>query len=578
MNRLQPIYTEKAECQDCYKCLRQCPVKAIKIENGHASVMADRCIHCGHCVTVCPVGAKQVREERGRVKQLLKRQNQVWVSLAPSYLSEFPQVDKARLVAAIKRLGFAGVSETALGAQEVSAHAATLMQGEPAIHLSTACPAAVRFVERAFPQLVDHFTPLFSPLLAHARLLRKWIGQDISVIFIGPCIAKKGEADAFPALVDAALTFEDLRTWWDEAGIDPQALTPTPGDRFLPQEAQEGRLYPLDGGMIATLEAACPVAQGRFMSFSGLTAVADALRGLGDQVPETPIFLELLACEGGCVNGPMTARTGATVLKRRDVLQGATGNADFPRSPSLDIGHVWTGGAAAPAVMDEAAVDRVLRSMGKPTRRDELNCGACGYDNCRDFAVALLDARAEKTMCVSYMRKLAQNQTNALMKTMPSGVVIVDGALRIVDCNRPFARVCGPECEAVYEADPGLGGAVLSKVFPFADFFEQALKSGLEILDKDVRMGQAILRLSVFTIEPHHLVGGIVRDITEPSVQRSVVIEKAKDVVERHLATVQRIAFLLGENASETEILMKSIVDSFSPHLIKSVAGPEETP
>lgn len=581
MNKLQPIYTEKAECQDCYKCLRQCPVKAIKIENGHASVMADRCVFCGHCVTVCPVGAKQVRSEISRTRRLLERKSAVYVSLAPSHVSEFPNLSKNQIIAGLKALGFSAVSETALGAQEVSAHAASLLKkGDTPLLISTACPSAVLYIYRKFPEFVPYLTPLLSPLLAHAKGIKEKAGNDAAVVFIGPCIAKKHEADEFPSFVDIALTFDDLRQWWKESDIHPETMPSTDDTQhFFPRDAEEGAIYPVDGGMIATLEKSCPADHQRFMSFSGLNAISEALSGIDPEElsGSAPYFLELLACEGGCINGPKSIHTGAIVKKRSTVLANANTSAtDYPRQTTLGIDLELAPSKPVTVSSDEEAINTTLRTIGKPTRKDEVNCGACGYDNCRDFAAALLEQRAEKTMCVTYMKKLAQNKATALMNTMPSGVVIVDEKLKIVDCNRRFAVICGKDIETIFEADPGLGGAVLPKVFPFSDLFKHALDNGTEIVEKDVKMGNSYLRLSIFSVEPHRLVGAVVRDVTAPAVQREMIIEKARNVVEKHLSTVQQIAYLLGENASETEILMKSITDSFTMQPIKTVDARED--
>ena len=184
MNPLHPIYTERTECQDCYKCIRECPVKAIQVIDGHAGVMVDRCILCGHCVNVCPRQAKKVRDDLGRARQLLARRSAVYVSLAPSYVSEFPQVAPGQMIAALKRLGFAGVSETALGAEEVSAHVADLIQtGGNALHISSACPTVVDYLRMYHPQYAPAVTPLLSPVLAHAKLLKKTFGEEIGIVF-----------------------------------------------------------------------------------------------------------------------------------------------------------------------------------------------------------------------------------------------------------------------------------------------------------------------------------------------------------------------------------------------------------
>ena len=573
MERTRPIYTEKARCQDCYKCLRNCPVKAIRVENESATVMADRCIYCGVCVASCPVEAKKVRDDMGRFKLLLRNKPRVWASLAPSWVAEFKGLDEGRMVAALKAMGFAGVSETALGAQEVSAACASMLsQGEPRLYLSTACPSVVELVQRYRPRHAAHFIPLLSPVGAHAKLLRRAFGEDIGVVFIGPCIAKKHEADLRPEQVDLALTFEGLRPYLEQYGIDPYAMVPRPEDVFQPEASEDGSLYAMDGGMLRGVQARLRAGGIRTMSFSGVRAVLDGLDGLEDCPLDAPLFLELLACEGGCINGPRMTRHCGTALKRLDVLDytGDAGPANaavpedlglaFPPAPVLEREH------------SESDIQAALRLVGKQSLEDEMNCGACGYDNCRGLATAMLDGRAEVAMCVSYMRKIAMNKANALLRSVPAGVVIVDENLRIAECNRKFAEMLGEETLMVYDAEPGLPQADLAKVAPFTiNLFVQMMESSASELRRDCRVGDRIFQLLLFPIEQGRLAGGILQDITEPAFQRDEVIQKAQEVIRKNVTTVQQIAYLLGENAAETEMLLHSIVDSI--HLGPTEAG-----
>jgi iron only hydrogenase large subunit-like protein len=317
MNKQQPIFTERAECQDCYKCVRSCPVKAIKIEQGVASVMEDLCIYCGTCVDICPAGAKRVRNDRRRVQHLLETNPFVIVSLAPSWLSEFHEIPSGAFIRALKTLGFHGVSETALGAQEVSAHTARLLSGPvQKCWFSSACPVVVEYMRKYRPEQLDHLTGLSSPVIAHGRMLKQLYGDQCQIVFISPCIAKKHEIDTHANLIAAALTFEDLRLWFQEAGIDLTSLSWTAEDYFIPYPAEEGGLYPIDGGMIAGIKANCSIHDARCMSLSGIENVMDTLQSLAAvEFPES-LFIELLACQGGCINGPKTLQRHATIPKR----------------------------------------------------------------------------------------------------------------------------------------------------------------------------------------------------------------------------------------------------------------------
>jgi PAS domain-containing protein len=297
------------------------------------------------------------------------------------------------------------------------------------------------------------------------------------------------------------------------------------------------------------------------MAFSGIPHLQTALKGLdeGDQ----GLFLELLACEGGCVNGPQASRACGTARKWLRVLDQLKGQPEAPRSPAIDPTMAIEPGPVAGNPHDVVELKRALRLVGKTSVEDELNCGGCGYDDCRSLAHALLDGRAEPGMCVSHMRKLAMNKANALIRAMPSGVVIADENLAIIECNRLFAEMMGPEAVMVFEARPGMEGALLSKVAPFSKLFAKALEGQGETVRKDLRLGDRVLRLMVFPIESGHMVGGILQDITEPAVVREQIIQKTQDVIRKNVTTVQQIAYLLGENAAETELILGSIIESF---------------
>lgn len=567
MNVLMPIYTEQTQCQDCYKCVRQCPVKAIRVQDGSAAVMPERCIYCGTCVNVCPVGAKKVRDDLFRAKALVQRRERVVASLAPSFASEFPGVAPGSMVRALKGLGFWAVSETALGAEQVTGACAGALTREPGgLFISSACPTAVELIRKYYPERVPAVTRVLSPVLAHSRLLRQEFGEDLAVVFIGPCISKKLEADRDPRLLEAALTFADLRRWFEEQGLDPASQPAGPEDAFVPRPARDGALYPMDGGMVRGVRAGWD-GKARFMAFSGIGNLQEALRDLDGRVedPDRGLFLELLACEGGCVNGPRADRACGTARKWSRVLDRFPDEPEPPRPPTVELGWAPEPDPVPPHAHGPAELKRALRGLGKTEPKDELNCGGCGYDDCRSLAVALIEGRAETGMCVSHMRKLAMNKANALIRAMPSGVVIADEDLAIIECNRPFAELMGPESLLVYEARPGMAGALLARVTPFSRLFREALDGNGEPIARDLRVGERVVRLMVFPIEAGRMVGGILQDITEPAMAREQIIHKAQEVIRKNVTTVQQIAYLLGENAAETELILGSIVEAFRP-------------
>jgi len=573
---LNPIFTEKAECQDCYKCLRECTVKAIKVEGGRAAIVPDLCVLCGHCVEVCPVGAKKVRNDLPRAKKLLETKERVVVSLAPSFASEFPELESAKLIAALKRLGFYAVSETARGADLVArriaeelAFAASEIDADAVkgkirgkVLISSACPTVVEHVKKYRSGFAEGVTSLFSPLLSHAKELKSIYGDDIGIVFIGPCISKKRESDLHRDLVDVSIDFSDLAEWLEEARIRPAALSVSPQDRFVPSRAGKGVLYPVDGGMIAAIKRYDPPESSRFMSFTGIEEIDRALEELKEEELDAPVFLELLACPGGCVNGPRSRSRSGTIAKRLKILSYADNAPDRYDGASPELIDIRKLSPIKEVISSAQEIADALRKTGKYSREDELNCGGCGYDTCRDFAGAMIVGKAEQGMCVSYMRKLAQKKANGLIRAIPSGVVIVDANLTIIECNRAFAKLVGEEAEQLWDAKPGLEGADLQKLIPFHKYFRDVL-NGAEALDRDIHVGRRILHAAVFGIERGSIAGGVFQDVTAPWVRKDRVVSQARKVITKNLAVVQKIAFLLGENAAESEAILNSIIDSF---------------
>jgi len=566
---LNPIYTEETECQDCYKCLRHCPVKTIKVQDGHARIMTENCILCGNCVQVCPVGAKKVRNDLSRARRLLERHERVILSLAPSFVSEFPGVSAPQLTAALKKLGFFGVSETALGAREVTRHTCRQMETqESGIIISSACPTVVEYIKQYAPEYGKNIMDALSPLLTHCSLLRQYYGEDVRIVFAGPCISKKREADLRPDLLSVAISFNDLRLWLEEEDLDPRTMTPEEEDRFIPETSSDGSYYPLEGGMITSIKHQNPeIPEGRMLSFSNIHTMGKILKGLDSLEGGAPVFLELLACEGGCINGPAAGRHTGSAVKSCLVNRYAESLALPKEDEKLKCGSIHYIRDIDPPESPhfrEEEIRRALRKIGKYQPSDEKNCGACGYMTCRDYAVAYLGGRAEKDMCVSYLKTLSEKKTNALIRTMPSGVVLVDNEMKIVQCNSAFAKLISPEVEEAYSARPGLKGASLEKILPFAPVFQGVLASEGTLTNQTFQVGQKVLNGSVFSIEKNQAVGGIFQDVTLPWVQKDRIIRQARQVMEKNISAVQQIAYLLGENAADSEVMLNTIIESFS--------------
>jgi iron only hydrogenase large subunit-like protein len=564
-----PIYTEQAACQDCYKCVRECPVKAIEVNGGHAVVIHDLCIFCGHCVTVCPVRAKRMREDLPRAKQLLAQRSRSCISLAPSWVSEF-DCSPGQIATALGKLGFAHAGETSAGAEIISAalrESGALGQG---VHISTACPAVTELIEKYYPQHVPLLSPWKSPMLAHGLMFKNLYGSGTGVVFASPCIAKKLEADRNGTIVDVAVTFYELRQWFKDAGI-------------VPAEEEEGQLegscrdggslYPVDGGMIASIRKGTSVVDTSMLSLSGTEAIMQSLDYL-DAGSGPPLFLEFLACKGGCINGPCSSTAGCIVSKRLKIIRHASGGGTQPaqrQEPCMIsremLSQCWDNrkGVVIPGFSEEE-LEKALSELGKSQSTDRLNCGGCGYFTCRDFAAAWLQGKAEKAMCVASMRRLAQKKMSALIRTIPFGVVILDHETRIVECNRRFleffSNFSGEEIdEKLLEQ---MVGKPADRLLPSIGGIRYVQEGSDELLEKQVQHNGRTMKLCIFQIEPGRFTGALFEDVTAVTERREAVIKNAEAVISRNLSTVQQIAGLLGESAAETEVILSSLIETFN--------------
>jgi PAS domain-containing protein len=293
------------------------------------------------------------------------------------------------------------------------------------------------------------------------------------------------------------------------------------------------------------------------------------LDGFDPATLETPLFIELLACPGGCLNGPGMSGASQSVIRHlclRDYANTTDNTLDTTvllHSPAIDA-HYFPAALSDVAHTEQEIAEALLR-VGKYSSAHQLNCASCGYNTCRDFAIALLDGMAEKSMCASYMRELANKTANGLIKAIPSGVVIVDKDLKIIDCNEQFARLMGSGAEELFALSPGLEGAELKKISPFLQYFQTIIDPlGPELVQTDVREGSKIFHLTVFAVEKGITAAGVVEDITEPRVRIETTVERARELIKKNVSTVQQIAFLLGENAAESESILNSIIESYT--------------
>lgn len=565
MDKQYPVYTLKNECNDCYKCIRGCHIKAIRIQSGSASVINDKCIACGHCVTVCPAGAKRVRSDIDVAKALLLTGADVYISLAPSWAGVY-SISKEKMIAVLKKLGFKGVSETAIGAQEVSIQTAKILNSaEKGLFISSACPVIDDYIRLYKPEFAKNITPIASPALTHAGLLKDILGKNIKVVFIGPCIAKKNEADRHPDLISASLTFDELNYWIKEEFIDVNNIETDESCHFVPEFSYEGALYPIEGGMNETIKrVGIDKNDVTYVAVSSLEDFDKSLQNIDPDKVENKIFVEALGCSGGCINGPCISSEKSRILVTSDIYANTQYREVIPKEPRKVVNVEYTPSPVEHIEYPIEEVAKALKKISKHSEEDELNCSGCGYVSCREFVNALIAGDAEPSQCVSYMRKIAVRKAAAMLRCMPSAVVIADADMNIVEANDSFEQMfLGEMYEVFANRSEGLQGAALDRIIPFSELFKSTLETGNDIHQEHYAHNDKLYDISVFTIEDNELVGAVISDVTKSELDRSKIAQKAREVITKNIATVQEIASLLGEHMVETELLLNSIAKGY---------------
>lgn len=554
------VSTNKARCRDCYRCVRTCPVKAVRVQKAQAEVVAEYCIACASCVRACPQRAKQIRDDLPAAKALVASGSKVIASVAPSAPAFFPVKEFAQLRSALKRLGFADAAETALGAELVAAEYRRLWETGalvPAPMIATACPTAVFLVEKYYPDLVPHLAPVVSPMVAHARYLKAAYGEDVRVVFIGPCVAKKKEAEDAPVegAVDLALTFDELGRWLVEEGVEvgPPAGVARAG-------GHPARLFPVEGGMLRTAALDTDVLSPETLVMSGLArcrTLLDAVRG-GEVKAH---LVEVLACPGGCIYGPAMLSEGSIYARRQQVISFAREREEpDPRALAVDLRRDFGGKYVPRPTVSEEDIRAMLARTEKYRPEDELNCRACGYSSCREKAEATCLGMAEVGMCVPYMRRRAESLANVVIDAAPNAIVVLDQALRIQDLSRRAEGML--RCR---KAD--VVGRPLAEFIPAATF-EEVRDTGRSVLGRRVRYrDDLVVAESVVPAEGTNLIVGIIQDVTYEEEQaaelkrlRESAIAQAQEVIHKQMRVAHEIASLLGETTAETKVQLSRLI------------------
>lgn len=555
------IYTDDAECRDCYKCVRECPVKAIEIKNNKASVIEDLCIGCGKCISVCPADAKRIINDKNYVQYLIKNYK-VILSIAPSWEGFF-NCSEEKFIAQSRNTGFYGVSETAIGA-EITAF--RQIESDSKNVISSACPAVCALISKYYPELEECVSNLLTPAMEHAVFLKKYFGKDYKVVLAAPCPAKKFESKRTNIYsnseIDAVLTFTELNEMFDDVAKEDEI----PNKNFIPYESGVSSIFPIEGGFAETIKSydvTIPIS-----SFSGIENIISICEEIKNNRDNDFGFLELLSCSGGCVNSSLIKKKNTLLNSALKVKKNAHKKNNRKAVNKSYFGEKIVLESNYPGIQKTEYSDEevriVLEKVGKYGLADHINCGGCGYESCKSFACAMLDGKAEEQMCVTYMRKIAQKKVNALIRTLPLGVVILDSKYDVVDCNNRFMEKFFNKKLDSYQISKAVNNAMnIKSIQELENLFSDVFMNPLLIIEKNINYKNRVFRSYAFTIEENKLYGGIFKDVTSEIQNRETIVKKTQEVISKSLESVQSIASLLGENAAETEIILDSIIKVF---------------
>lgn len=549
------LQLKKANCKNCYKCIRNCPVKSIRFSQGQANIIADDCILCGRCFVNCPQDAKEVRQDTPRVKELLAAGRPVVASVAPSFIAEFPTVDFEALRAALLRLGFADAQETAVGAQIVAKEYERMIRSDKQdVIISSCCHSVNALIQKYHPLALSSLAPVLSPMLAHCQLIKEQQPGAVTV-FIGPCISKKEEAELYGGLCDVVLTFEELEAWFEEAGITlesgPQA-----------QDAgKRARFFPITGGVIRTMDTADT--DYAYLSVDGVQNCIAALKEI-EAGNLHHCFIEMNACEGACVNGPGIRHHHASVLGGEVKVLNFAGPEEYDVAQPQDLAKHMPYLGTHDQIPGEATIREILAKIGKTSPAQELNCGSCGYPTCRDKAIAVYQGKADLTMCLPYLKERAETFSGYVINNTPNAIFVLDEALCVQQINKAACALFNLKTEQ------DILGCPIVRVLNPVDYLG-VISSGVPVRDKKHYLAEydKYVEESIVYDKEYHIVFSIMRDITEEEHQRaeraelcSRTAEVTNSVIEKQMRVVQEIASLLGETTAETKVALTKLKDA----------------
>ena len=548
---------KKSNCKNCYKCIRHCPVKAIRFSGNQAHIIGNECILCGHCFVVCPQNAKEIVDGTEKARVLLQSGEPVVVSLAPSFIANYDGVGIESMRKALKKLGFFDVEETAIGATIVKTEYERMLREEERDIIITSCCHSVNLlIQKHFPSALEYLADVMSPMQAHCADIKKRM-PNAKTVFIGPCVAKKDEAEHYEGLVDAVLTFEELTNWLKSERIElEKEVDDTPESR--------ARFFPTTGGILKTMAQNAPG-----YTYIALDGVENCIAALKD-IESGKIhkcFIEMSACVGSCIGGPVMEKYHSTSpIKDYVTVSDYAGERDFDvaQPDSMHLKKHFSMIEKKLQAPSESEIMSVLRQMGKFKPSDELNCGSCGYNSCREKAIAIIQGKAEISMCLPYLKDKAESFSDTIVNNTPNGLIVLNENLEVQQINNAARKIMN-----IRAASDVLGEPVVRILDPTV--FMQVRNSGRTVRDQRTYLAEykKYVEQTVVYAPDSRMLIGIMRDITDEEADREKkarinkqTVEVADSVVEKQMRIVQEIASLLGETAAETKIALTKLKES----------------
>ncbi len=547
---------KKSNCKNCYKCIRHCPVKAIRFSGNQAHIIGNECILCGQCFVVCPQDAKEIVNEVEKVKVLLQSGDPIVVSIAPSFIANYDGVGIDAMRVALKKLGFYDAEETAIGATIVkNEYERMLAEEERDIVISSCCHSVNLLIQKYFPVALEYLADVMSPMQAHCQDIKKRI-PNAKTVFVGPCVAKKDEAEYYHGIVDAVLTFEELSEWFKEEKIELEAIQDN-------NDNSRARFFPTTGGVLKTMNE---VKGYTYVAIDGVENCIQVLKDI-EKGKIHKCFIEMSSCVGSCVGGPVIEKYHHT-SNIKDYIEVASyaGDKDFEvtQPKMIELKKVFAYIEQKNAQPSEIEISNILRQMGKFKPSQELNCGSCGYNTCREKAIAIIQGKAEISMCLPYLKDKAESFSDTIVNNSPNGLIVLNEQLEVQQINKSARRIMNIRSESDI-----LGDQVIRVLDP--SIFMQVLSTGRDVRDERVYLAEynRYVEQTVVHDKDSHLLISIMRDVTDEEKEREKkedisrqTVEVADKVVEKQMRIVQEIASLLGETAAETKIALAKLKES----------------